>query len=91
MTTERRFYISFAICDYMNKRESPAQQFAPYEVAMYAALLADSIKAAIENQDGAPLEEYYDALNDELENVPNEYKEEVKNLISLLDSWRVAA
>lgn len=88
MTKERMFYIAYKICDYMRNREMQ-NQFEDYEFCMYVSDLAKDIECAIDTNDGNVLKQYYEALNDELENLcgMEEYVEEVKELIELLDEW----
>lgn len=90
MTKERMYYIAYEICNYLRKREMQ-NQFENYEFCMYVAELAQAIEYAVENQDGKFLEQYYEVLNDELDNLvgmENCFKEEVKELIKLLDEWK---
>ena len=68
MTKERMYYIAYEICDYLRKREMQ-NQFENYEFCMYVAELAQAIEYAVENQDGKFLEQYYEVLNDELDNL----------------------
>lgn len=57
---------------------------------MYVSDMVDNIECAIKNNDGSVLKPYYEALNDELDNVcwNDELTNEVKELISLLDEWK---
>lgn len=89
MLKERMYYIAYEICDYMRKREMQ-NQFENYEFCMYVSELAQAIEYAIENQDGKFLEQYYEVLNDELDNLcgVEDWIKEVKELINLLDEWK---
>lgn len=90
MTKERMYYIAYEVCDYMRKREMQ-NQFEDYEFCMYVAELAQAIEYAVENQDEKFLEQYYEVLNDELENLigmEDYFTKEVKELIDLLDEWK---
>lgn len=89
MLKERIYYIAYEICDYMRKREME-NQYTEYEFCMYVSELAQAIEYAVENQDGKFLEQYYDVLNDELENFDGvkEWTEEVEELIELLNEWK---
>lgn len=90
MTKERMYYIAYEVCDYMRKREMQ-NQFEDYESCMYVAELAQAIEYAVENQDEKFLEQYYEVLNDELENLigmEDYFTKEVKELIDLLDEWK---
>ena len=86
MTKERTYYIAYEVCNYMRNREMQ-NQFQDYEFCMYVGELAQAIEYAVENQDGKYLEQYYEVLNDELDNLVGieDYMEEAKNLIALLD------
>ena len=94
MEKERRYYIAYEICKFLNNREPSNRKFKDYEVAMYTAELAECIQIAEENQDGEILKQYYDVLYSELKELNeygnrfNEYKVIVKNLIHLLDEWK---
>lgn len=89
MTKERIFYIAYKICDYMRNREMQ-NQFEDYEFCMYVSDLAKEIEYSdyTTNYDG--LEQYYNALYDELEDLHGmgEYTDEVKELIALLDECK---
>lgn len=90
MTKERIYFIAYEVCDYLRKREMQ-NQFADYEFCMYVAELAQAIEYAAENQDGKFLEQYYEVLNDELDNLigmEDYFKKEVEELIELLDEWK---
>lgn len=89
MTKERMFYISYRICNYMRNREMQ-NQFEEYEFCMYVAELSNNIEEAINNNDANILRPYYEALENELDDVcwNNKYKEEVVELIDLLDEWK---
>lgn len=90
MTKERIYYIAYEICNYMRNRERQ-NLFADYEFCMYVSELAQAIEYAVENQDGKFLEQYYEALNDELDNLVGmeDYIKEVEELIELLDEWKI--
>lgn len=90
MTNERTYYIAYEICNYLRNRES-RNQFADYEFCMYVSELAQAIEYAMETQDGKFLEQYYEVLNDELDNLigMEDYIKKVKDLIDLLDEWKV--
>ena len=90
VTKERMYFVAYEVCDYMRKREMQ-NQFTDYEFCMYVAELAQAIEYATKNNDGKFLEQYYEVLNDELDNLvgmENCFKKEVEELISLLDEWR---
>lgn len=89
MTKERIYYIAYEVCNYMRNREAQ-NQFQDYEFCMYVSELAQEIEYAIENQNGKSLEQYYEVLNDELDNLVGmeDYIKEVKKLIELLDEWK---
>lgn len=90
MLKERIYHIAYEVCKYMREREQP-NQFADYEFCMYVSELAEAIEYAIANNDGKFLEQYYEVLNEELENLVGMkdcFKKEVKDLISLLDEWK---
>lgn len=89
MTKERAYYIAYEICDYMRNREMQ-NQFQDYEFCMYVSELAQAIEYAVENQNGKILEQYYEVLNDELDNLDGmeDYIAEVTMLIELLDEWK---
>lgn len=89
MLKERMYYIAYEVCDYMRKREKQ-NQFEDYEFCMYVSELAQAIEYAVENQDGKFLEQYYEVLNDELENLNGvkEWTKEVEELVGLLDEWK---
>lgn len=86
MTKERMFYIAYQICNYIRQREMQ-NQFEEYEFCMYVSCMVDDIKYSIENNDNLVLKPYYDALNNELDDVSfnEEYVKEVNKLIKLLD------
>ena len=88
MTKERMYFIAYEVCDYMRKREME-NQYTDYEFCMYVSELAQAIEYAVENQDGKFLEQYYEVLNDELENLcgVEDWIKEVEELIELLDEW----
>jgi hypothetical protein len=89
MTKERIYYIAYEVCNYMRKREMQ-NQFEDYEFCMYVAELAEAIEYAAKSSDGKFLEQYYEVLNDELENLVGMedcFVKEVKELIDLLDEW----
>lgn len=90
MLKERMYFIAYEICNYMRKREMQTQ-FEDYEFCMYINELTQAIEYAVENQDGKFLEQYYEVLNDELENLDGneDWIEEVKELIDLLDEWKI--
>lgn len=56
----------------------------------YVSELAQAIEFAVENQNGKFLEQYYEVLNDELDNLNGmeDYITEVTMLIELLDEWK---
>lgn len=89
MTKERMFYIAYRICDYMRNREMQ-NQFEDYEFCMYVSDLAKEIEYANYTMNSDGLEPYYKALNEELENLDgmDDYIEEVKGLIDLLNEWK---
>ena len=89
MTKERMYYIAYEICNYMRNREMQ-NQFQDYEFCMYVSELASDIEYAVENQDGRFLEQYYEVLNDELDNFigMEDYIKEVEELIDLLNEWK---
>lgn len=89
MTKERTYYIAYEVCNYMRNREMQ-KQFRDYEFCMYVGELAQAIEYAVENQDGKYLEQYYEVLNDELDNLNGieDYITEVTMLIELLDEWK---
>lgn len=89
MTKERAYYIAYEICNYMRNREMQ-NQFQDYEFCMYVSELAQAIEYAVENQNGKILEQYYEVLNDELDNLNGmeDYITEVTMLIELLDEWK---
>ena len=89
MTKERMYYIAYEICNYMRNREMQ-NQFQDYEFCMYVSELAEAIGYAVENQDGKILEQYYEVLNDELDNLigMEDYIKEVEELIDLLNEWK---
>lgn len=89
MTRERAFYIAYRICDYMRNNEMQ-NLYEEYEFCMYVAYVADNIEYAIKNNDSSVLNPYYEVLYIELVNVSwnNEYAEEVKELIGLLDECK---
>ena len=92
MVKERMYFIAYEICKYMKEREMQ-NQFEDYEFCMYVAELAQAIEYAIENNDGKFLEQYYEVLNDELDNLvgmEEHFKKEVKYLIELLDEWKTS-
>lgn len=94
MNKERRFYIAYEVCKFLNNREPNNRKFEEWELAMYVAELAECIEYAEQKQDGAILKQYYDILHEELkENVLcyGKYAIErvkVKQLIKLLDEWK---
>lgn len=92
MTKERIYYIAYEICKYIRERETQ-NQFKDYEFCMYVSVLAQEIEHAIDTEDYSGLEQYYEVLNEELDNLVNvvdleDYAEEVKELISLLDECK---
>lgn len=89
MLKERMYFIAYEICNYMRKREMQ-KQFEDYEFCMYVSELAQAIEYAVENNDGKFLEQYYEVLNDELENLcgVEDWIKEVEELIKLLDEWK---
>ena len=89
MTNERIFYIAYDICNYMRNREMQ-NQFEDYEFCIYVTDMADNIRYAIEHNDSSVLKQYYETLNDELNNVcwMDKYADEVKRLICLLDECK---
>ena len=89
MTKERMYYVAYEICNYMRNREMQ-NQFQDYEFCMYVSELAEAIGYAVENQDGKILEQYYEVLNDELDNLigTEDYIKEVEELIDLLNEWK---
>lgn len=89
MTKERMFYIAYRICDYMRNREMQ-NQFEEHEFCMYVSDMVNDIDYAIKSGECDVLHPYYEALNYELNNVcwNNEYVEEVKELIDLLDECK---
>lgn len=89
MTKERVFYIAYRICDYMRSNEIQ-NQYEEYEFCMYVANMVSDIEYAIKNNDTLALKPYYEALNDELNNIDwnDEYAKEVKELIWLLDECK---
>ena len=89
MLKERMYFIAYEVCDYMRKREM-MNQYTDYEFCMYVAELAQAIECAVDNQDGEILEQYYEVLNDELENLcgVEDWIKEVEELIKLLDEWK---
>lgn len=90
MLRERMYYIAYEVCDYLRKREMQ-NQFENYEFCMYVSELAQAIEYAIENQDGKFLEQYYEVLNDELDNLVGMedcFAKEVEELIDLLNEWK---
>ena len=90
MTKERMFYIAYEICTYLNNRDMQ-KQFEPYEVCMYVAELVGEIECAIQNNNGSGLEQYYNTLKDEIENLCDnaDWIAEVERLIKLLDEWKI--
>ena len=90
MTRERIFYIAYRICTYMRSREMQ-NQFAEYEFCMYISDMANDIEYAIKHNDSNRLNNYYEALYDELDNVRGleNYVIVVEELIDLLDECRV--
>lgn len=89
MIKERMYYIAYEICNYMRNREMQ-NQIQDYEFCMYVSELAEAIGYAVENQDGKILEQYYEVLNDELDNLigTEDYIKEVEELIDLLNEWK---
>lgn len=89
MTRERIFYIAYRICTYMRNREMQ-NQFEEYEFCMYISDMANDIENVINNNDCNRLNNYYEALYDELENICNleNYVVEVEELITLLDECK---
>lgn len=89
MTRERIFYIAYRICTYMRNREMQ-NQFEEYEFCMHISDMANDIENAINNNDCNRLNNYYEALYDELENICNleNYVVEVEELIALLDECK---
>lgn len=90
MTKERTYYIAYKVCDYMRKQEMQ-NQFRDYEFCMYVAELAQAIEYAAKSGDGKILEQYYEVLNDELENLvgmEDYFKTDVIELIELLNEWK---
>lgn len=96
MSKERMYFIAYEVCNYMRKREMQ-NQYTDYEFCMYVSELAQAIEYAVVNQDGKFLEQYYEVLNDELENLcgvedyvydVENWIKEVKELIKLLDEWK---
>jgi hypothetical protein len=94
MEKERRFYIAYRICRFLNNREPSSRKFKDYEIAMYTAELAECIQIAEEKQDGEILKQYYDVLNEELQEhilyygKEHEWTIKVETLIGLLDEWK---
>lgn len=91
MTKERMFYIAYRICNYMKNREMQ-NQFEEYEFCIYVSDMVNDIDYAIKSGEYDVLYPYYEALNDELDNVcwNDEYATEVKELICLLDECKNA-
>lgn len=89
MTRERAFYIVYRIGKYMNEREMQ-KQFELYEVCMYISDLANDILKANETGYRDFLDNYYNALKNEMENVKNnsEIVNEIEELFDLLDEWK---
>ena len=90
MNKERRFYIAHEICKFLNDREPNSRQLRDWELSMYISELAECIEYAIEKQDKSILKQYYETLENELNNSIH-YSGDVKNikyLISLLDEWK---
>ena len=87
MKRERAYYIAYEICKYFRNREIP-NQYKDYEFCMYVADLARKIEYAYYTKNRKVLEQYYNVLNEELENVSGEYKEDVRYLIKLLNECK---
>lgn len=89
MSKERMYFIAYEVCNYMRKREMQ-NQYTNYEFCIYVSELAQAIEYAVVNQDGKFLDQYYDVLNDELENLcgVEDWTKEVEELIGLLDEWK---
>lgn len=89
MKKEKQFYIAFEICKFLNEREPVHRRFKDWELAMYSYELFECINIAIEQQDKDILKQYYDVLENELEEMKllnnNEETKKVKRYIKLLD------
>lgn len=96
MNRDRRFYIAYSVCKFLSMLEPRNRQFKGYEFVMHTAELAECIELAEEKQDGEILKQYYDVLNNELQELVRIFGEDdnysditkVKHLISLLDEWK---
>lgn len=88
MAKERIFYIAYRICTYLNYREQ--KSFEVHEFCMYVSELAEEIEHALNTGDCSGLEQYYQTLKDEIENLCNnkDWILEVKELIELLDECK---
>ena len=89
MTKERRFYIAYRIAKFIDNLETQSA-LEPHEFCMEVAVLASNIFLAMEHKNEKFLQPYYKRLNEELECLQDtDWFEEVKELIELLDEWRL--
>lgn len=91
MTKERRFYIAYRIVKFIANLETQPS-YEPHEFCMYVAELENALRLAMEYRNVGMkfLQPYYKRLNEELECLQDtDWFEEVKELIELLDEWRL--